>query len=376
MTQPTQLRTVPLEKVERELARLWEEESRSAGGSRATLLTLVALVSEPGHLDRANQVLTDLARRHPSRTIAAVWRDGAQPSIAAQIEMHRGGGGSGGGAGAVCGDAIHLEAIGPAREWLPGIAERLALPDLPVCVWWVGDLPDFDDLFDRMVVGADLVVVNSGEMDLRDLQKLSSIAARSSGRYALADLSWIRMRTMQDLVARFFDDAEGQACLPDLERVLIEFAPRPDEKDATSCQAGLLFGWMAAALELRVDAPQWKRGDGWAEVRLGKLLARFEHKPRADVRAGVVTRVVMEAGKAHFAIERQDDPRVYRWWREVPGVATPPHTLRVSPFEEASLLARCIERPKRDLLLETSLRVSSRVVMPVAPRLSALPPAV
>jgi glucose-6-phosphate dehydrogenase assembly protein OpcA len=363
--------SLPLDKVEPELARLWEEESRSAGGSRAALLTLVAMVSEPRLLDRAQHVMSDLVRIHPARTIAAVWREGTTPSISAEIAMHRPPGAS-----AVCGDAITLEAIGSAREWLPGNAERLALPDLPVCVWWVGDLPDFDDLFDRMVVGADLVVVNSGEMDLRDLQKLSSIAARSQGRFAVSDLTWIRLRILQDMIARFFDDPEGQACLPHLERLLIEIAPRPDEKDATSTQAGLLLGWMAAVLGLEAEPVQWKRADGWAEARLGKLLVRFEQKPRSDVRAGVITRLLMEAGKARFAIERQDDPRVYRWSRDVPGTSTPPQTVRLGAFEEASLLCRCIERPKRDLMLETSLRVGSRIVMPVAPRLSELPPAV
>ncbi len=373
MSQPSNPSRVslPLDKVERELARLWEEESRSAGGSRAALLTLVAMVSEPRLLDRAQQVMSELVRIHPARTIAAVWRDGAPPSISAEIAMHRPAG-----TGAVCGDAIKLEAIGAARDWLPGNAERLALPDLPVCVWWVGDLPDFDDLFDRMVVGADVVIVNSGEMDLRDLQKLSSITARSQGRFAVSDLTWIRLRAMQDLIARFFDDAEGQACLPDLERILIEVAPRPDEKDATSTQAGLLLGWIAAVLGLAPESAQWKRGDAWAEVRVGRLHVRFEQKPRSDVRPGVITRLVMEAGQAHFAIERGEDPRVYRWSRDVPGVSTPAHTVRVGAFEESSLLARCIERPKRDLMLETSLRVGSRIVLPVAPRLSALPPAV
>ena len=92
-----------------------------------------------------------------ARTIVAVWRDGAPtPAIAAEVATAPVSPG-----GAACGDAIMLEAIGAARDWLPGNAERLALPDLPVCVWWVGDLPDFDYLFDRMVVGADLVIVNS-----------------------------------------------------------------------------------------------------------------------------------------------------------------------------------------------------------------------
>jgi glucose-6-phosphate dehydrogenase assembly protein OpcA len=371
MTTAVPSQPLPLDKVERALAHLWEEESRSAGGSRAALLTLVAMVSDPRLLDRTHQVMADVVRTHPARTIAAVWREGATPTISAQIAMHRSSG-----SGAVCGDAITLEAIGAAREWLPGNAERLALPDLPVCVWWVGDIPDFDDLFDRMVVGADLVVVNTGEMDLRDLQKVSSIAIRSEGRFAVADLTWIRLRTMQDMIARFFDDAEGQACLPDLERILIEIAPRPDERDATSPQAGLLLGWIACVLGVAPEAAQWKRGDAWAEVRLGKLLVRFEQKPRTDVRPGVITRVIMDAGKARFAVERQDDPRVYRWSRDVPGVSTPPQTLRVGAFEESTLLARCIERPKRDLMFETSLRVGSRIVLPVAPRLSALPPAV
>ena len=361
--------SLSLDQVERELARLWEEESRSAGGSRAALLTLVALVSEPRLLERAQKVLSELVRNQPARTITAVWRDGAQPAISAEVAMHRPGG-----AGAVCGDAITLEAIGSARDWLPGNAERLALPDLPVCVWWVGDLPDFDNLFDRMVVGADLVIVNSGEMDLRDLQKLSSIVTRAKGRFAVADLTWIRFRTIQDMIARFFDDAEGQEWLHALERIVIEVAPKPDEKDATSTQAGLLFGWIAAVLGLAAESAHWKRGDGWAEARLGKLVARFEQKPRANVRAGVITRVVMEAGEARFAIERQDDPRVYRWSRDIPGVATAPQTLRVGAFEESSLLARFIERPKRDLMFETSLRIGSRIMLPVAPRLSALPP--
>ena len=358
-----------LDQVERELAKLWELDAHAAGGSRTELMTLVALVSEPRLLERAQTVVSEVVKIHASRTIVAVWRDGDKPSITADVALHRPAG-----TAAVCGDAITLEAIGTAREWLPGNAERLALPDLPVCVWWVGDLPDYDDLFDRMVVGADVVVVNSGEMDLRDLEKLSSIATRSRGHYALADLTWIRLRTLQDLVARFFDDAEGQACIKDLQRITIEFAPRPDEQDAASTQAGLLFGWIAAVLDLSPEGVQWKRGDGWAEARLGGVSARFEAKARADVRPGVITRIAFDAGKAHFEIARADDPRVYTWSRDVPGVATPRHTLRVGAFEEPALLVRCLERPKRDKLLETSLLVGSSIVKSVAPRLTAPPP--
>lgn len=360
---------LPLDQVEREVARLWEEEARKTGGARVELLTLIALVSEPRLLERAQKAVFDVASVHPSRTIVAVWRDGAPPAVTADVTLHRPSP-----AAPACGDAITLEAVGEAREWLPGNADRISLPDLPVCIWWVGDLPDYDDLFDRMVVNADVVIVNSQEMDLRDLEKLSSIATRSRGRYALADLTWTRSRWLQDLIARFFDDEAGRACLKRVEKVLVEYSPRDGELDAASTRAGLLFGWIANAMGLPVDAPQWKRGEGWAEVTLGTVTARFQQRRQADVRPGGIVRVLFECPDARFELARQDNPQVYRWSRELPGATTPPQVLRVHSHEESALLVRALERPKRDRLLEASLQVGSRIVRPVAPRLSAIPP--
>jgi glucose-6-phosphate dehydrogenase assembly protein OpcA len=357
--------SLSLDQVEREVARLWEEEARNSGGARVALLTLVALVSEPRFLERARGVVSDVVRAHPSRTIVAVWREGAPQSITADVALHRPAPSA-----PACGDAIDLEAVGEAREWLPGNADRIALPDLPVCIWWVGDLPDFDDLFDRMVVNADVVIVNSQEMDLRDLEKLASIATRSRGRYALADLTWTRLRWLQDLVARFFDDEPGRAQMPLVERILIEYSPRDGEQDAASTRAGLLFGWIAHALALPTQGAQWKRGDTWAEVRLGSVTARFAQRPQAQVRPGGIVRVAFECPEARFEVARLEDPQLFRWSREVPGVPTPPQVLRVASHEEATLLVRSLERPRRDRLLETSLEVASRIVRPVAPRLS------
>lgn len=359
--------SLPLDRVEPELARLWEEEARRSQAARVELLTLVALVSEPRLLERARAVVDDVVREHPSRTIVAAWTDGGAPSITADAELHRC-------AGAVCGDAITLHAVGGAREWLPENVERLALPGLPVCVWWVGDLPDFDDLFDRMVVGADLVVVDSGEMDLRDLEKLSSIVARSHGRYALADLTWMRLHWVQDLIARFFDDEAARACLAGVQRITIGFAPRDSEQDVASTTAGLLFAWMANALRLPVDEARWTRGPDWGEVAIAGVVTRFERRCHADVRPGAITRLSIECAGGRFDIERQDDPQVFRWSSQVHGAPCPSQLFRVHSPGESALLVRTLQSPSRDRLLETSLHVASRIVRPVAPRLSSPPP--
>jgi glucose-6-phosphate dehydrogenase assembly protein OpcA len=358
-----------LDAVEREVGRLWEEEARRSKATRVQLLTLVALVSEPGLLARAAKVLEQVARVHPSRTIAVVWKGGTEATITADAALHPAAPG-----GAPSGDAITLEAVGGAREWLPQNIDRLILSDLPVCLWWVGDLPDFDNLFDRAVLSSNLVVVNSAEMDLRDLEKLSRIMARSRGRYALSDLMWIRLYPLQELVARFFDDGDSRACLGAIERVKVEFAPREEELDVASTQAALLFGWIAHVLGLRPESVEWKRGPTWGEVTLGKVVARFEHTPRADVPHGAILRVAIECGGGtRFEIERQEDPQVFRWSRDVPGGSTPSQTLRVGLREEAALLVQCLSRPRADPLFEASLAMAVRIVRPIAPRLSTLP---
>jgi glucose-6-phosphate dehydrogenase assembly protein OpcA len=358
-----------LDAVEREVGRLWEEEARRSKAARIELLTLVVLVSEPALVARATKVVEQVVRAHPSRTIVVVWKKGGEATITADVALHQPGPN-----GAPCGDAITVEAIGVARAWLPQNIDRMILSDVPVCLWWVGDLPDFDNLFDRAVLSSDLVVVNSGEMDLRDIEKLSLIAARSKGRYALADLTWIRLRPLQELVARFFDDESARPFLKSVERVTIEFSPREGELDVASTQAGLLFGWMARALSLRPEGVAWKRGPTWGEATLANVVARFDHRPRPDVPPGAILKVAIECGGgARFEIERQDDPQVFRWSRDVPGATTPPQTLRIAIQDESSLLIRCLGRPKADPLLEASLNMAMRIVRPIAPRLSTAP---
>jgi len=357
-----------LDSIEPAIAQLWEEEARRSGAPRIEFMTLVALVSDIALLGRANKVIEEVVRLHPSRTIVATWSDRLDETITAEVGLHRVGKD-----GAACGDAIVLDAAGVSRDWLPDSVDRLALADLPVCLWWVGDLPDFDHLLDRMLSCADLVVVNSEEMDLRDLRRLSEIVGRARDRYALSDLTWVRLRPIQELVARFFDDESSRDRLRSLRRVEIEFSPRERDVDVASTQAGLFFGWMANALGLRPESVRWVKGDGWAEATLEHVVARFARRPRPGLPAGAIVRIALDCGDAMFEIERQDDPCVFRWSRRVPGTPMPPQSLRIVDQSESALLAQSLDVPRRDLLLEVSLQIGSRIVQPVAPRLSAPP---
>ena len=70
-----------LDAVEREIVRLWEEEALRSQAPRIELLTLVALVSEERLRQRAEEVVAQVVRVHPSRTIVVTWKDGEQASL-------------------------------------------------------------------------------------------------------------------------------------------------------------------------------------------------------------------------------------------------------------------------------------------------------
>jgi glucose-6-phosphate dehydrogenase assembly protein OpcA len=356
--------------VERELAVLWQQESERSEAPRIEVMTLVALVSEPSLLDRTQAVVAEVVHAHPSRTIVATAVRGEKADLAVDVALHRDSR-----SGRVFGDALVLEATGSGRDWLPENISRFVLAHLPVCLWWVGNVPDFDRLFDRLLRSADSVVVDSSDMRLCDLQRLSEIVAASQDRYALSDLTWIRLRPLQKLVARFFDDDHGRSCLTGLHRVQIEFASRGGDIEPASPEAALLFGWVAHALGLPLEGVAWKRAGTYSEATVGKLTVRFERKERADVPPGALLAITLEGDCSRFELQRQEDPRVFRWSREVPGAPMPAETLRCPIHDQAALLVRTFERPRRDPLFESSLHAASRIVRDVAPRLSRLPAA-
>jgi glucose-6-phosphate dehydrogenase assembly protein OpcA len=222
---------------------------------------------------------------------------------------------------------------------------------------------------------------------LRDLSKLSEIAEASKDSYAFMDLTWVRLRSLQDLMARFFDDPAVRPCLDTLSRVTLAFSPRDNETDVASTRVGLLLGWMGAALRLVPESAKWKKDDRGSEVTLDReggkpaVTLRFEHDKRQGVNDGAITHIEMECAAkdggqaAKFQIARApDDPKLTTWTSDVPGIVVPSQNVRIGAHDEARLLARSLERPARDRLLDASLLSASRILKQVAPRLSARPP--
>jgi glucose-6-phosphate dehydrogenase assembly protein OpcA len=363
---------VSLEQVDGALKKLWS--TSGPGGkpaTRAQTMTLVALCETVDQARRATPALAAAASAHNARTILVTWSEATVADVTADVALHT----SSKDPSRPAGESIRLQARGAARAWVPSAITRLLTPDLPVCVWWVGDLPDHEAIFDEVVRHADLAIFDSGDMDLRDLPRLSRLAERHDGRYALADFSWLRLRSFQELTARFFDFDQCAACLDRIERVTIRFAPRAADPEPLSTDAALFAGWLASRLGWTLEGWSTSAPGSTSRVARVKSGARtielnFQTIARPGVRAGALLDVVIDAGTVSFSVDRpEEQPLVLCWSTSGEDMQIPAHCVRLEESlvrDEAKTLPDLLARPIRDRAFEEALRAAATLAAPIA----------
>lgn len=358
---------VSVDRVEAELRKLWDAQGPTA--LRARTMTVVALCETPEHLPIAERALAHAAPLHGARAVIVDWRQGEAsetPAITAEVSLMDGERGP-------SGERVRLVAIGEARAWIPDTVAQLITADLPVFVWWVGDLPDHETLFKRMAFGAQatVAVVNANDMDLRDLAVLDTMAHHhepTSATIALADFTWHRLRTWQELTARFFDNPVCENDLPNVRSMRLQFKQRGREPEVASNQAALFAGWLSSRMHLELEG--WQGATAKMRGPNGEVRITFEgvERPDTGVHDGALLEVELRSDTARYRVHRDEhDPFVVCWEGECPGTPFPNQCVRVHPPDDPTLLARVLERPTRDALYEASLHTATRIVAPIAP---------
>ena len=321
------------------LSSLWDVPPSLDGGdalvpekglphSRASVLNLIVTVVDSMAADRVVRTLMGLGVRHPSRAIVLVPEQrAADHPLDARISTHCHD--APGGGDRVCYEEVVLTVRGEAADHLSGIVAPLLIHDLPTHVWWPGDPPFTDPVFDQLVELADRIIVDSSDFTdlLSGLRRLSTLRRRSG----VGDLSWQRLAWWQELTAQFFDAPRFRRYLPNLSGLRIRYAvsasaaPRQDEKDdiapgvaAPMAQTLLYAGWIATRLG-------WKRyrtlealDDGGFRLRLEgpheMVDLHVEPVVTEEVRPGELLSVRLrshgETGAAEFIIDRGDDDAV------------------------------------------------------------------
>ncbi len=381
-------RGTSVEAIAAHLAQLWTGPARDGDSTvtekgmshaRASVLNLIVMVPHEQAAARVVETMIGLGVRHPSRAMVLVADPkAAGPTLSASITAHCNAGPEG--AEPICFEVVVLTVHGEAAEHLSGIVAPLLIHDLPTHIWWPGDPPFADPIFDQLVEMGDRVVVDSDEFGdlLHGLRRLTTLRRRSG----VGDLAWRRLSWWQELTAEFFDAPRFRRYLPNLNRLVIRYAVAPRHKrrrtrtprgvlhtpsNVASPLAGpmLYAGWIASRIE-------WRRYSTTDLLQDGRLRLRLEGRHEMvdlliepvetdDLPPGELVAVRLRAfgemGSAEFIIERSVDEAVVA--SNADGMTA---LLRRVPMEQATeseLLAADLVTDQHDPVYEAAVRAAA-----------------
>jgi len=359
------------------LAELWTADADDADErlitekgmphARASVLNLIVTVADAAAAERVVQTMLGLGMRHPSRAIVLVADpSGARQGIDASVTAHCHSTAASG--DQVCYEEVVLGIRGEAAQHLAGVVAPLLIHDLPTYVWWPGDPPFADPIFDQMVEVGDRLIVDAGDFSdlLLGMRRMAGLR-RQSG---IGDLAWKRLARWQELTAQFFDAPRFRRYLPNLSRLVIRYAadpgadaaPPPPGCRSPLAQALLFAGWIASRLawkRYRTDQPLV---DGRLHLTLeGKyemVELRIEPEAASGLPPGELLSIRLaslgETGAAEFIIDRDGAEAVVA--SNADGMTALLRRVHVEPPSESELLATSLVADRREEVYEQSLR--------------------
>ena len=219
---------VSIAQIERELARLRAESSEEGAqpNLRTSVMTHIAW-APPEWQGAAEETLSGMAERHPSRTLLLVPHPDEDDGLDAEVSIRCFPVGN----RAVCGEVIELTLRGN-RATAPGsIVLPLLISDLPVFCRWRGR-PDWDSpAFGQLVGIVDRLIVDSTEWP--DLPGAYARLTELFPKVVVSDIAWERTERWRSLLASLWPGVGKVGTI----RV-----------HGTPAQAYLLAGWLRSRL--------------------------------------------------------------------------------------------------------------------------------
>ena len=217
--------------IEREITSLRVAPGSDAPYQRTSVMTHMAWVPEEW-VEAAEDVLSGLAERHPSRTLVLVPQPHEGDGIAASVEVSCFPVGEG---RQVCTETIRIRLNGRTSVAPESVAQPLFLPDLPVFLRWRGTPAFGERPFERLLGITDRLIVDSTEWP--NLPVPYERLAELFDRVVVSDIAWARTSRWRAQLASLWPE------IADVHRIRVV---------GTLAQAHLLAGWLRSRLERAV----------------------------------------------------------------------------------------------------------------------------
>jgi glucose-6-phosphate dehydrogenase assembly protein OpcA len=184
-------------------------------------------------VEAAEDVLSGLAERHPSRTVVLFPQPGEEDGIDGDVEMDVYPVGEG---RKICTETIRIRLKGRRASAPASVVQPLLLPDLPAFLRWRGLPPFGDDAFEGLVDVVDRLIVDSTEWP--DLPESYRDLTEIFDRVAVSDIAWARTSRWRPMLATLWPGIAG------VQRIRVT---------GTAAQAHLLAGWLRSRLQHPVE---------------------------------------------------------------------------------------------------------------------------
>ena len=210
---------VPVAGIDKALRQLWAQDDAR---TNACLINLCVYSEKKDTLHENSAIVRKLTQQHACRALLVQMdRSVKEASIRAWITAHCH---LSGGKKSVCCEQISFSLTGVSRGRLRNTVFAHLTSDLPLILWWQGELSSVFD--ERLYSVVDRFVFDSSDWKKPE-QSFGMIQdAITSGRVLVVqDLAWTRTYHYRLAVASLFDDPLAQQSLSHLDRVEITYHP-------------------------------------------------------------------------------------------------------------------------------------------------------
>jgi glucose-6-phosphate dehydrogenase assembly protein OpcA len=284
------------------LAALPELRRKASGheaGTRTAVMTLVMVTRGDDDAEDYATSVRSLGAHHPCRFVLLRPEPDSTPVIDATARLWRAEPTKGEGH-AVFLEELRLRIGGQGASHLASIVGPFVLADLPVVMWFPGQVPDPADPLLRL---ASAVVV-----DTRDIGPGAAEIAHSyrtllelANHQPVVDLSWVRLQPWRELLAGLFEPDHNRRFLLGVTHAEVRGKPGPRH---------MLGGWLMAQLDLRareLDLTDSKHVDIALDSEYHGEQGTFQVSRDGNARA-VWAKAVLSGGVSHSqALPLPDD---------------------------------------------------------------------
>jgi hypothetical protein len=183
--------------IEHELAERRADDD--ASHLRTSVMTHIAWVPEEW-VEAAEDVLSGLAERHPSRTIVLFPRSG-EGGLEGEVALECFPSGE---SRSVCTETIRIRLHGTSAAHPASVVQPLLISDLPVFMRWRGMPPFENSPFEELIGVVDRLIIDSTEWP--DLPAAYGRLAEIFDRVVVSDIAWARTSRWRPMLASLWPE--------------------------------------------------------------------------------------------------------------------------------------------------------------------------